>query len=208
MSTREDGHSTNNPGGTRRTQAERSAATRAALIAAGRDLFASEGFAATGRDDIAERAGVTRGALYHHFASKEDLFRAVFEAVEHDLVETVARAAVKGRDPLDQLRRGCETFLDAASDPAVHRIVLVDAPSVLGWQEWRELDARFGLGLVSAGLQAAMAAGQIERQPVEPLAHLLLAALNEAAMLIGGAADHRKARRLVGATVRRLLDRL
>jgi AcrR family transcriptional regulator len=151
---------------------------------------------------------VTRGALYHHFAGKEDLFRAVFEEVEREVTERVAKASVSTPDPLAALRRGCQEFLDAALDPAVQRIVLVDAPAVLGWSTWRELEARYGLGLTTMGLQAAMDAGAIERQPLEPLAHMLLASLNEAALLVAGADDPNATRAEVGQVVDHLLDRL
>ncbi len=192
----------------RRTQAERSAQTRGRLIAAGRSLFAEKGFAGAGREEIAEAAGVTRGALYHHFASKHALFQAVLEDLEAELGQRLMDAAKPGTDPLDGLRRGCLAFLDAALDPAVRRIVLLDAPAVLGWEAWREVDARFGLGLIKAALEEVVAAGQVEAQPVEPLAHMLLAALNEAAMLVAQAPDPAAERARVGATVERLLARL
>jgi AcrR family transcriptional regulator len=191
-----------------RTQAERSATTRAALLMAGRQLFADRGFAGAGREEIAERAGVTRGALYHHFATKQDLFVAVVEDLESELGQRLVAAASAGSDPLEELRLGCQAFLDAALDPAVRRIVLLDAPAVLGWQAWRELDERFGLGLIKMVLDSVMAAGLIEAQPVDPLAHMLLAALNEAAMLVALADDPDAARALVGASVDRLLARL
>lgn len=192
----------------RRTQAERSAATRAALVAAARELFTIRGFAGTGREEIVKLAGVTRGALHHHFGSKAELFRAVFEEVERDLTERVAASALSGGDPMEGLRRGCAVFLDAATDPAVRRIVLTDAPSVLGWRTWREIDARYGLGLAIAGLTAVRDAGQIEHRPVEPLAHMLLAALNEAAMLVASSADPDGTRAEVGAVIDRLLASL
>jgi AcrR family transcriptional regulator len=151
---------------------------------------------------------VTRGALYHHFANKQDLFRATFEEIEHELTERVAAAAMTAKDPIEALHYGCREFLDATMDPVVQRIVLLDAPAVLGWQTWRELDARYGLGLVIFALKAAMDAGAIARQPVEPLAHMLLAALNEAAMLMAGAADTDRARADVGMVVEHFIDRL
>jgi AcrR family transcriptional regulator len=194
-------------GPARRSQAQRSAATRQALLASARQLFTERGFSAA-REDIVERAGVTRGALYHHFASKEDLFRAVVELVEEEMLQRIASAAMATDDPSEQLRRGCAAFLDAAMDPAVRRIVLLDAPAVLGWQAWREIDARYGLGLVTEGLNAVMAAGQIEPRPVEPLAHLLLAALNEAAMMVASADDPAAARVVVGDAVDHLLAHL
>ena len=192
----------------RRTQAERSATTRAALLASARRLFTERGFSGAGREEIVRKAGVTRGALYHHFAGKEDLFRAVFEEVEREVTERVAKAAGGTADPLAALRHGCQEFLDAALDPAVQRIVLVDAPAVLGWSTWRELEARYGLGLTTIGLQAAMDAGAIARQPLEPLAHMLLASLNEAALLVAGADDPKATRAAVGEVVDHLLDRL
>ena len=194
--------------GHRRTQAERSGATRAALLASARALFAERGFAGTAREEIVERAGVTRGALHHHFGTKQELFAAVFEALEQELAGRIAVAAMAGTDPLDQLRRGCHEFLDAALDPAIQRIVLVDAPAVLGWAAWREVDARHGLGLVTEGLRALFATRQAATRPVEPLAHLLLAALNEAAMLVAGASEPARARADVGAIVDHLLDSL
>jgi AcrR family transcriptional regulator len=192
----------------RRTQAERSAATRQALLAAGRSLFADRGFAGASQEDIVERAGVTRGALSHHFGTKQGLFLAVLEDVQGDVAGRISRAAMEGRDPMEQLRLGCLAFLDAAMDPAVGRIVLLDAPAVLGWQTWREIDAVHGLGLVTEALDHVMDAGMIDRQPVQPLAHVLLAALNEAAMLVANADDPVVTRALVGDTVERLLTRL
>jgi AcrR family transcriptional regulator len=192
----------------RRTQAERSATTRGALISAGRALFAERGYAGTAREEIVERAGVTRGALHHHFGTKQALFAAAFEALEQELATRIATAAMAGTDPLDQLRRGCHEFLDAALDPAVQRIVLLDAPAVLGWAVWREVDARYGLGLVTEGLRAVFAAHPAPPPPVEPLAHLLLAALNEAAMLVAGAPDPERARADVGAIIDQLLESL
>jgi len=192
----------------RRTQAERSATTRAALLRAARELFAEHGYAGAGREEIAERAGVTRGALYHHFANKQQLFVAVVEATEAELTERIAIAGMNGHTARDQLQLGCEAFLDAAMDPAVRRILLLDAPAVLGWRAWRELDERFGLGLVKVALEHAMQEGSIAEQPVDPLAHMLLAALNEAAMLVALADDPASARTEVGAAVERLLTRL
>jgi AcrR family transcriptional regulator len=192
----------------RRTQAERSATTRQALLDAGRALFAERGFAGSGQEEIVERAGVTRGALSHHFGTKSQLFLAVVQDVQGDVAELITEAAMKGADPMDQLRLGCLAFLDAAMDPSVSRIVLLDAPAVLGWQTWREIDAAHGLGLVTEALDHVMDAGLIERQPVQPLAHLLLAALNEAAMLVANAEDLVATRALVGVTVERLLARL
>jgi AcrR family transcriptional regulator len=190
------------------TQADRRAATQAALLRAGRELFAVKGFANTPREEIVERAGVTRGALHHHFGRKEDLFRAVFEALEEEIGQRVMTAAMRGNDPMAQLRLGCQAFLDAALDPAVQRIVVLDAPAVLGWEAWREVEARHGLGMVTEALRHVMEAQQIEVQPVEPLAHIVLAALNEAALLVAGSDNPKTTRKEVGAMVDRLLERL
>jgi AcrR family transcriptional regulator len=189
-------------------QAERSEATRAALIDAARELFARRGYAGVGTEEIVRSARVTRGALYHHFASKEDLFRAVFEQLEAELTTRIAAVAASADDPYLALGAGAEAFLDACLDPAVQRITLLDAPAVLGWQQWREIGARYGLGLVRDGLQAAMDQGLIARQPVEPLAHVMLGALDEAAMLVAQSGDEGRTREEVGRIVGRLLTSL
>lgn len=198
----------NSDKGHKRTQAERSAATRGALVAAARELFTERGFAGSAREDIVERAGVTRGAMYHHFANKEDLFRAVLLELEMEVGVRVTEAAMEGTDELDRLRRGCQGYLDTALDPAVRRIVVLDAPSVLGWREWRELEAEHGLKMMQEALAEAVTAGLLDPQPVEPLAHMLLAAVNEAALLVANAEDPRQARDEVGATLDTLLSRL
>ena len=150
-------------------------------------------------------AGVTRGALYHHFKDKQDLFRSVFLALEERIMASIAERAAAAPDPYDALGIGAHAFLDACLQPEVQRIVLVDAPAVLGWEEWREIDARYGLGMVRMSLQAAMDAGRIARQPVETLSHLLLGALNEAALYIARAQDRGAARREVGEVIDRML---
>lgn len=189
----------------RRTQAERRASTRAALVAAARDLFAERGFAGAGREDIVERAGVTRGAMYHHFPSKEALFQAVYEQIEDELSAQIVVAALDaGDDPLVRLRAGALAFLDAAARPDVRRVVLLDAPSVLPVEVRRQLSERYGLGLVRDSLREVMDAGLIAPQPLEPLAHVLLAALHEAATLVADGADRDE----VGAVVEWFLERL
>lgn len=197
-------------GGPARTlKAEQSEATRTALIATARELFAVRGFAAVGTEEIVRATGVTRGALYHHFAGKRELFEAVYEEVERQLVERIAASAISSAgDPLQALHAGAQAFLDACEDPAVRRIALVDAPSVLGWEQWREIGLRYGFGLVQGTVQAAMDAGLIDPQPVVPLAHLLLGAIDEGAMLIARADDGGETRAQVGASVTRFLDAL
>jgi AcrR family transcriptional regulator len=193
----------------RSQQAERSEATRATLIATARALLAARGYADVGTEEIVRAAGVTRGALYHHFEDKRALFEAVYEDVERRLTERIASEALaSAADPMAALRAGAEAFLDACEDPAVQRIALIDAPSVLGWERWREIGLRYGLGLVQGTVQAAIDAGQIEAQPAAPLAHLLLGAIDEGAMLIAQAEDAATARREVGASLGRFLDAL
>jgi AcrR family transcriptional regulator len=189
-------------------KAQQSEATRAALVAAARPLFAERGYAGGGTEEIVRTAGVTRGALYHHFADKKDLFRAVYEDVERELVEQIAAGALSAADPVEALRAGAQAWLDACEEPGIQQIALLDAPSVLGWEEWREIGMRYGFGLVQGTLQAAMDAGLLEPQPVRPLAHLVLGAIDEAAMLVARADDGGKTRREVGESVERFLDHL
>jgi len=193
----------------RTTKAEQSEATRAALMATARELFAKRGYAAVGTEEIVRATGVTRGALYHHFAGKKELFEAVYEDVERQLVEQIASSAVStAADPLQALLAGAEAFLDVCEDPAVQRIALIDAPSVLGWERWREIGLLYGFGLVQGTVEAAMEAGLIDRQPPGPLAHLLLGAIDEGAMLIARADDDGETRRQVGQSVGRFLEAL
>jgi AcrR family transcriptional regulator len=170
----------------RRSQSERTEATRAALMAAARRLFTERGYDAVGTEEIVRAAGVTRGALYHHFGGKAELLEAVYERLEAESTERVARV-VLGSDlhsPLEAMKAGIEAFLDECAEPELQRIALHDAPAVLGWDRWREIAAANGLGLIEASLAAAIEAGEIRALPVKPLAHLLLGALDEAAMLI------------------------
>jgi AcrR family transcriptional regulator len=198
-------------GGTRRparSQAERSQATRDALIAAARKLFGERGYAAVGTEEIVQAAGVTRGALYHHFDGKRKLLEAVYEQIEAELTRRIAEHALSGSDPLEAMRAGTEMVLEASQEPEVQQIVMLDAPAVLGWERWREIAAEHGLGLVEASLKAAMEAGQIAEQPTKPLAHVLMGALDEAAMLVARADDPDATRAEVAETLDRLLDGL
>jgi AcrR family transcriptional regulator len=197
-------------GEARRTQSERSDATRAALIAAARPLFAERGYAEVGTEEIVKAAGVTRGALYHHFGGKRDLFEAVYSAIEAELAERIANGALaaSATAPIDAMRAGAEMFLLACTEPDVQRIAILDAPAVLGWDRWREIGAEHGLGLIEATLTAAIDAGEVSEQPVRPLAHLLMGALDEAAMLVARAEDTEAMRVEVGRTLDALLDGL
>jgi AcrR family transcriptional regulator len=191
----------------RRSQAARSAATREALLAAARPLFAAHGFGSVGTEAIVRAAGVTRGALYHQFADKTELFAAVFETVEAELtqrIDDVVSNAGTG-DPVELMKLGAATWLLACTEPEVHRIVLVEAPAVLGYQRWREIGLRYGLGLVQSLLGYAMEVGAIRRQPTEPLAHVLIGALDEAALYVAQAADPQTALAEVTAVLNDLM---
>jgi AcrR family transcriptional regulator len=195
-------------GAGRRSQAERSQATREALVGAARRLFAKRGYAGVGTEEIVRAAGLTRGALYHHFGGKRELLAAVYERIEGELSERIASGALGASNPLEAMRAGTEMFLDACLEPEVQRIVLLDAPAVLGWERWREIAAEHGLGLIEATLQAAMEAGEIVEGPVKPLAHVLMGALDEAAMVVARAEDPAATRAEVAATLDVLLEGL
>ncbi len=183
-------------------------ATREALIDAGLELFTQRGYAGVSTEEIVARAKVTRGALYHHFTDKRDLFRAVFERVEADLMERIGETMESASDPYELMVSGMRAFLDACEEPAVKQISLTDAPAVLGWPEWREIDNRHGLGLTRAALDGAVEAGLIRPIATEPMAHLFVAALSEAAFVIAHAEHPRKARAEVEGALLQLVDGL
>jgi AcrR family transcriptional regulator len=192
---------------TRRAQADRSAATRDALITAARRLLAAQGFAEVSTDAIVAAAGVTRGALYHQFADKTALFDAVMDAVEADiarrLAEEVAAAGVS--DPVEALRYAVRTWLEICVEPEIYRIALIDGPSVLGWTHWRAVCQRHVFGLVQDLLSQGIALGRIRAQPVRPLAHVLMGAADEAALYVAEAADHAQARAEMIAVIDQLI---
>jgi AcrR family transcriptional regulator len=190
------------------TKAEQSEATRAALVGAAEGLFAERGFADTPTEAVVKAAGVTRGALYHHFTDKADLFRAVYESLEQQMIAQVEEAVAGLTDPLEVLHRGTEAFLDACLEPAVQRIVLLEGPSVLGWETWRQIDMAYGLGMVTAVLEVAVQTGAIRAAPVEALAHILLGGLNEGAMLMAASPDPGAARQRMGEALRVVIDGL
>ena len=190
-------------------KASQTLATKQRLERVARDLFAERGFAEVSAEELVAKAHVTRGALYHHFRGKAELFEAVYEDVERELVQDIAASALAGaEDPLAALRAGAQAFLTACEDPALQRVALLDAPSVLGWERWREIGLENGLGLVQGALQEAMDSGQIPAQPVVPLAHVLMGAIDEGAMLIARAHDDGRTRAQVGDAVDRFLDML
>ena len=192
-----------------RTQAERSGATQAALIQAARALFAEKGYAGTPREEIVAAAGVTRGALQHHFRDKASLFVAVYEQVEQEIVESVAHAAMAAKGgPVEELRAGCHAYLDAVLDPAVQRICAIDGPAVLASDVRQEITDRYALGMVREVLEQGMKAGLIAKAPAEPFAKVLLAGVTAAAEYVATASDQRRARKDAGRTVDLMLDRL
>ena len=193
----------------RSRRAEQSEATRAALLKVARKLFAERGYAAVGTEEIVQRAKVTRGALYHHFRDKRTSSAPCTSSSRRRWSGGIADQLAEGNpsDQLELLRMGASTFLDHTTGPLA-RITLVDAPSVLGWAEWREIDEKHGMGLVMAALQGGMDAGVLREQPVKPLAHLLLAAIGEAGMLIADADDPKAMRGEVEPALLALLDGL
>ncbi|MDN3274144.1 helix-turn-helix domain-containing protein [Frankia sp. RB7] len=170
-------------------QAERRAATIEAILTAARRLFGTQGFAATTMDGIAEGAGIAKGAVYHHFKTKEAIFEVVFDLVSRDLVVEIDSAARAEKDVLAAMVAGTQHYFAATAKGSTGQIILRDGPAVLGWERWREIDAKHFGGKMPRALSVAMEAGLIAKQPVEPLARLLLGAVTEAAVACAGRAD-------------------
>lgn len=180
--------------------------TRRDLIDAGRELFVERGFFNTSIGDLVTKSGVgTRGAFYHHFSDKAELFRAVFEDVENELTLRSIAAPPPGVDPWERLTRGLHGFLDAATEPAVQRVMLVDGPVVLGWQTLREIQEGNSIALINDVVREAIAEGIIDDQPIAELTHMLVAALEEASLLVVHAANPATARRRAAKILDRLL---
>ncbi len=192
----------------RRTQEERSAETREALITGARKLWGLRGYAEVGTPEIATEAGVTRGAMYHQFADKAALFRDVVEVVEQDVMARMATlvAASGAATPADAIRAAVDAWLEVSGDPEVRQLILLDAPVVLGWAGFRDVAQRYSLGMTEQLITEAIRAGQLARQPVRPLAQVLIGALDEAAMFIATADDPKRARRETRQVLRRLID--
>src|ERR1700722_2061384 len=174
-----------------RTQKERSAATRGALLSAARRLWGERGYAAASTPEIAEAAGVTRGAMYHQYANKTELFLAVIEAIETEVIGrlTADVIAAEPRTPAETLHITADAWLRIAVEPEIRQLMLLDAPSILGWEGFREVSQRYGLGMTEQLLSAAIESGELRPQPTRPLATIVLAALDEAAMIIANATD-------------------
>jgi AcrR family transcriptional regulator len=190
------------------TQAERREKTRAAILKAAKRIFGERGFVATTMDDIADSARVAKGAVYHHFPTKEALFEAVFEQVSLDLVAELDSVARAEKDALAAMAAGTEGYFSACAKGATGQIILRDGPAVLGWEHWREIDAKHFGGKFPRAIAAAMDAGLIARQPVEPLARLLLGAVTEAAVAVSSGRDIAKIGADYARAFRSLLDAL
>jgi AcrR family transcriptional regulator len=187
---------------------ERGQATREQLVETATRMFADRGFDATSIEAILEEAGVSRGSLYHHFGSKEALFEAAFMAVEADIGVDVLRAWSGTDDAVAGLRAGCLEWMRLAGDPVVQRVVLVDAPAVLGWERWRAIEEATALGLIKAAMQSAAAEGRVPAELADAFAHMLLATVNELALMIAKSDDQLAAQRTARDAVDELFARL
>lgn len=187
-------------------KAEQAGTTRRRLVKVATGLFAVRGYEATPIEEVLRLAGVSKGALYHHFPNKEALFEAVFREQCVRSMDHILKAAVEAQDPLEMLRAGCQAWLDLMMDPSVRRITCIDGPAVLGWQRWREIDQEYYVGLVKHALEEAVESGAIPSQNIDLMAHLACAMLGEAAMIIAQAPEPTKARADAGFAVNRLID--
>ena len=176
------------------TQQERTEQTTGALVSAARDLFAADGYAATSLDAVVERAGMTKGALYHHFAGKRELFAAVFAAEQRKLTEVVSAAYATEDDPWLAFQAGCQAFVEACQEPGVQRIFLLDAQAALGWETVRRIESG-SLEMMVLGIERAREAGQIDCANPRQLAHLLFGAICESAMVVAREPDQERALR-------------
>jgi AcrR family transcriptional regulator len=187
---------------------ERGQVTRAHLIDVATRLFAAQGYDGTSIEAVLAESGVSRGSLYHHFPGKDALFLAVMEEVGVRSAQPVLDAMRDAPDPVAALRAGSLGWIRLAGDPVVQQIMLIDAPAVLGWQRWRDLDERSTLGFIRAALEYAAETGSIERPHVDSFAHIVLAAANEVALMIARAADPAAALRSGESAFGEFLDRL
>jgi AcrR family transcriptional regulator len=187
---------------------ERGQSTREQLIAIATRLFGERGYEGASIEAVLRESGVSRGALYHHFDNKEALFEAVFEGVEASVSHEILAATAGLDDPVDALRAGSVAWVRLAADPVVRRVVIIDAPAVLGWDRWRELESRYGLGMLKVAVQGVADAGRLPPDLVDLFAHMVLAAMNEIAQLVARADDADAAIRQGEAAVDELLKRL
>ena len=190
------------------TKIEQAASTKAKIVAVARRLFAARGYDGTSTEVILEESQVSRGALYHHFENKRALFAAVMEAVETDVTNETAAARGNATDPVEALQRGFSRFLELACETEVRQIILIDAHSVLGWQKWREIEERYGLGRLKQALKMVAASGRIREDMVDAFAHILLASLIEVAFMVARSPDPHAAVRTGRRAINELLERL
>ena len=186
----------------------RGEATRGQLIAIATRMFAEHGYEDTSIEAVLREAGVSRGSLYHHFPSKEALFEAVAEEVETSVGAQTVAAASESEGAVEALRAGFVAWIRLAGDPVVQRILLIDGPSVLGWDRWRAMEEHHALGLVRAGLQIIAEEGKMRPELVGTMAHVLLASVNEVALLVARSDDKEAAMRAGADTIDELLQRL
>jgi AcrR family transcriptional regulator len=187
--------------------AERGRSTRAHLIATATQLFTERGYENTSVELVLEHAGVSKGSLYHHFENKEALFEAVLDAVESEVAAALVKAGSGVPEPVEALRRACRAWLRLARNPSVRQIVLLDAPAVMGWDKWRELDDRHAFGILKTAVAETPACKE-EGQSAEVIAHILLAAIIEMAMLVARSDTPKKALATADDALDRLLPRL
>jgi AcrR family transcriptional regulator len=185
---------------------EYSESTRQALVDSAVELFTKRGYAATSLDEVAKRARVTKGALYHHFSGKQALFEAAFDAVERSTMSKIAEIVVGPGGAWERATTGLRQWFRVCLDPAYQRIVINEAPVVMGWERWREAEEHFSFGLLRAGLQGLIDAGEIEPLPIEAMSRLLFGALSAGAIMIAGAEDQKKANAEVAGTIVRMLE--
>ena len=186
----------------------RGAATREHLLAVATALFAERGYEATSIEAVLQAAGVSRGSLYHHFAGKDALFEAVLEVLETDVGRRTMEAATGVTDPAEALRAGCLAWIEIAGDPVIQQILLIDAPAVLGWERWRELGERHGLGLIKAGLAAVADQGGLAPGLIEVFSHVILAAIDEIALFVARSDQTGTATQDGTAAINEVLNRL
>jgi len=187
---------------------ERGQATRQRLVSVAEKLFTEQGYEATSIEDILNEADISRGALYHHFDSKETVLEAVLQQIEAEVAQATVEASRGARDPAAALRAGCEAFLELARTQRIRQIVLIDAPAALGWQRWREIEAQHGLGLLKAALQRAAEAGSLRPDQVDVFAHMLLASLIEVALMIARSQNSKAAVQQGRKALAKLIDAL
>jgi AcrR family transcriptional regulator len=192
-------------------QAQRTQATKAKLLGIARTLFFEKGFDQVSAETLVQAAGLTRGALYHHFGGKEELFLVLYGQIQAEVGERIQAAALRATTPQQALKSGCRAFLEACTDPEVRQIMLIDGPKVLSWEQWRQIDAQYSLGLLKTGLAEALAdSSDLSNSPeaLEAIAHLLIGAMNEAALWIAQSSDPQLALQESVTALERLLTGL